>query len=42
MALNIGSIFVLLLMSFLFKRQNRKAERGEVIIENAQGFLYTL
>jgi hypothetical protein len=42
LALNIGSIFVLAILSLTFKRQNKKAERGEVIIENAQGFLYTL
>lgn len=42
MALNIGSLAVLTLMSLIFKKQNRRAEAGEIEIEGAPGFLYTL
>lgn len=42
MALNIVSLVVLALMSLVFKKQNRRAEAGEIEIEGAPGFLYTL
>lgn len=42
MALNMGSIAVLAVLSMIFKKQNRRANAGEIEIEGAQGFLYTI
>jgi hypothetical protein len=42
MALNMGSIAVLAVLSTIFKKQNRRANAGEIEIEGAQGFLYTI
>jgi hypothetical protein len=41
-ALNIGSLVVLTILTLIFKKQNKRAERGEIEIEGAPGFLYTI
>lgn len=39
---NIVTIIVCVLLTLLFRRRNKQADRGERIIEGIEGFRYTI